>query len=73
MEQGSSKPKTKLDFKRPIATRCDYPVRFYDIFVDRYINGAYYDRDTDIWYSRQWDWDGTDALGERNLDLRNVS
>lgn len=63
----------KLDFTKPIETKCGYQVRFYDIFNGRYCNGAYYDRDTDIWYPRQWDWCGKDALGERNLDLRNVS
>lgn len=37
------------------------------------MNGAYYDRDTDIWWARQWDMDGKDSGGEYELDLKNVA
>ena len=66
-----SKP-TRLNFTRRLATRSDHDVRVYEVFESRYINGAYYDRDTDIWYPRQWDWDGSDSLGEFTLGLINV-
>ena len=63
---------TKLSFTRRLATRSDADVRIYEVFESRYINGAYYDRDTEIWWPRQWNWDGEDALGEFTLGLINV-
>lgn len=62
----------KLDPNKPLETRSNYPVRIYDTFYQRYFVGAYYDRDTNIWFARNWDWDGTDSLGEKSLDLYNV-
>ena len=64
-----SKP---LDFTRPITTRAGSDVRFYDIFDGRYINGAYYDPDDDVWYPCQWGPDG--KYGDRNcaIDLVNT-
>ena len=63
----------KLDFNRRVATRAGYDVKIYEIIYPKYLNGAYYDRDTDIWWARQWDMDGKDSGGEYELDLRNVN
>ena len=52
-------------------TRSGYDIKFYEIYESRYINFAYYDPITDIWYPRQADWDGKDSLNERALDLVN--
>lgn len=65
-------PKKSLDFKLPIQTRCKYSVRLYDIVSERYINGAFYDRDTDIWWPMQWNWDGKDEKGQKAFDLVNT-
>ena len=63
---------TRLDFTRRLSTRSDHDIRLYEVFEGRYINGAYYDSDTDIWWPRQWNYDGSDALGEYTLGLYNV-
>ena len=62
---------TRLSFTRRLATRSDHDVRVYEVFESRYINFAYYDRDTDRWWPRQANWDGTDSLNEHALDLVN--
>ena len=61
----------RLDPDRSVKTRSEHDVRIYEIFYERYLNGAYYDRDTDIWYPRQWNFDGDDYLGEFTLGLIN--
>jgi hypothetical protein len=61
-----------LNTNKPLETKSGHPVKIYEIFYNRYLLGAYYDRDTDIWYPRQWDWDGSDSLGEFTLGLYNV-
>lgn len=63
---------TGLKFTQRLATRSGHDVRIYEVFESRYINGAYYDAETDIWWPRQWDWDGSDSLGEFTLGLYNV-
>ena len=63
--------KTRLDFTRPMRTRCGYDIRLYEIFEGRYINGAFYSSDVDIWFARQWDWDGKDSQRQREIDLVN--
>lgn len=55
-----------------MSTRGGSLIRIYEVFEGRYINFAYYDRDTDVWWPRQANWDGTDALGEYTLGLYNV-
>lgn len=50
-------------------TRSGYDIKFYEIYESRYINGAYYDNAVDVWYPRQWGWDGHDYMFERELDL----
>ena len=62
---------SKIMFSQPIATRAGSPVRIYDIFESRYINGAYYERETDIWYPLQWDWNGQYATHPSSSDLVN--
>ena len=52
-------------------TRCGYDIRLYEIFESRYINGAFYCADINVWFPRQWDWDGRDSLRQRELDLVN--
>lgn len=64
--------KRTLDFRRPIQTRGGSDVRFYDIFDSRYINGAYFDPDDDIWYPVQWDTCGMYGDKRSTLDLVNV-
>jgi len=64
--------RSRLDPNRSLKTRSDHDVRIYEIFYERYINFAYYDRDTDIWWPRQANWDGTDVFNEKALDLVNV-
>ena len=61
----------RLDPNKPIETRCGYQVKIYEIFNMRYINGAYYDTTTDVWFPRQWDKDGYDEEREKALDLVN--
>ena len=63
----------RIDITKPIETRCGYPIRIYEVFYTRYINGSFYDKDTDVWWPRQWDWNGFDEQHERNLDLINVT
>lgn len=63
--------KTRLDFTRSMRTRCGYDIKLYEIFEGRYINGAFYSADVDVWFARQWDWDGHDSLRQRELDLVN--
>ena len=63
--------KTRLDFTRPMRTRCGYDIKLYEIFEGRYINGAFYSSDVDIWFTRQWDWDGRDSMRQREIDLVN--
>ena len=62
-----------IDFTKPIETKCGYDIKIYEIVYPKYMNGAFYDRDTDIWWARQWDMDGKDSAGEHNLNLRNVN
>ena len=54
-----------------MSTRGGSDIRLYDIFPDRYINGAYLDPSTTIWYPVQWNWDGSYGDVERALDLVN--
>ena len=72
MDNPVVKRKKSLDFRRPIATRCGYEVRLYDIYEGRYINFGYYDPDVDVWWPRQCNWDGSDTQGEWVLGLHNV-
>ena len=61
-----------LDFTRQITTRIGNEVRFYEIFDGRYINGAYYDSNDDVWYPRQWGLDGRLSPDQRDdYDLIN--
>ncbi len=62
---------SKIIFSQPVATREGSPVRIYDIFDSRYINGAYYEKETDIWYPLQWDWNGQYATHPSASDLVN--
>ncbi len=62
---------SKIIFSQPVATRGGSPVRLYDIFDSRYINGAYYEKETDIWYPLQWDWNGQYATHPSASDLVN--
>lgn len=54
-------------------TRGGSDVRIYDIFESRYINGAYLETSTDIWYPMQWDWNGFYAEKPSDADLINIS
>lgn len=53
-------------------TRGESPVRIYEVFDGRYINGSYYDRDTDIWFPMQWDINGFYAGKPSSADLVNI-
>jgi len=64
--------KNILDFKKPIQTRGGSTIRIYEIFDGRYLNGAYYDPDTDVWYPCQWDMSGVYGSRKSSLDLVNV-
>lgn len=61
-----------LKFSRPLQTRGGSDVRIYDIFESRYINGAYLETETDIWYPMQWDWNGFYASNPSHADLINT-
>lgn len=65
--------KPTLNFTKPIATRDGNDVRFYDIFDGRYINGAYYEPEDDVWYPCQWGINGVFGARDSGLDLINVS
>jgi len=65
-------PKSILDFTRSMCTRSGSNIRLYDIFPNRYINGAYHESCDDVWYPVQWGWDGHYGEGERALDLVNI-
>ena len=64
--------KRTLDFRRPIQTRGGSNVKLYEIFDGRYINGAYYADDIDVWFPCQWDSAGYYANKPSALDLVNV-
>lgn len=63
---------TAIDFAKPIRTRGGSEVKIYEVFNARYINGAYYSTDDDIWYPVQWSYDGTYGFKKSALDLVNV-
>lgn len=64
---------TRLDPNKPIETRCGYQVKIYEVQYEKYYNYAYLDEDTDIWWPKQANWDGSETGGEKALDLRNVT
>lgn len=53
-------------------TRGGSDVRLYDIFESRYINGAYYEPQDDVWYPCQWDWNGYFSDKKSACDLVNI-
>jgi len=56
-----------------MCTRAGSAIKLYEIFSNRYINGAYYESSDDIWYPIQWGWDGHYINEEeRALDLVNI-
>ena len=65
--------KTQLNFKQPMTTRGGSDIRLYELFSDKYINGAYHERETDIWFPVQWDWNGFYGNNPSSLDLVNIS
>ena len=65
-------PRSRLDFTRRITTRAGSPVELYFICEGKYINGAYYESEDDVWWPVQWDWEGNYASKKSALDLINV-
>ena len=53
-------------------TRGGSDIRLYELFPERYINGAYYEGETDIWFPVQWAWTGFYGNNPSALDLVNV-
>ena len=60
-----------LDWNKPLETRDGNEVRLYDIFANRYVNGAYYDPCDDVWYPCQWGMSGEYGARKSALDLVN--
>lgn len=54
-------------------TRGGSDIRLYELFSPRYINGAYHERETDIWFPVQWDWHGFYGNKPSSLDLVNIT
>ena len=69
---GTKTTKFRVDFTKGVRTRAGSDVRIYEIFYERYINGAYYSEDDDTWYPSQWDSQGMYASKPSSLDLVNV-
>ena len=61
-----------LDFTKRIATRAGHDVRVYEVFYPKYMNGCYYEEETEIWWPAQWNMDGSHAGFEKDLKLHNV-
>ena len=55
-----------------MSTRGGSLIRIYEVFDSDYINGAYYDEESDVWYPCQWDWRGFYAHKPSALDLINL-
>ena len=62
---------TTLNFTKPMRTRGGSRIVIYEVFESDYINGAYYDEDSDVWYPVQWDWYGKYSNTQSALDLIN--
>ena len=62
---------TSLNFTKRMSTRGGSLIRIYEVFESDYINGAYYDPDSDVWYPVQWDWAGRYSSKQTALDLVN--
>ena len=69
---GTSSKGTRLDYSIGVRTRGGSEVRVYEIFYGDYINGAYYDEDSDVWFPCQWSFNGFYASKPSALDLVNV-
>lgn len=65
--------KQSLDFRRPVKTRGGSNVKLYEVFYPRYINGAYYEEQDDVWYPMQWDMRGKYGEKQSSVDLVNES
>ena len=61
-----------INYTINVATRAGSDVRIYEIFYEDYINGAYYDEDSDVWWPCQWSFNGRYADKPSSLDLVNV-
>ena len=62
---------SRLDFTKRITTRAGSPVELYYIREGWYLNGAYHDEASDVWWPVQWDWEGNYASKKSALDLVN--
>jgi hypothetical protein len=62
---------TRLNFSLPIKTRGGSLVEIYYIREGEYCNGAYYDKESDVWWPCQWSWNGDYADKRSALDLVN--
>lgn len=65
-----SKP-TTLNFTKRMQTRGGSAIRIYEVFESDYINGAYYDPDSMVWWPCQWAWTGRYSDKPSALDLIN--
>ncbi len=65
--------KNKLNYSKPVRTRGGSAVRIYEIFYNDYLNGAYYDESSDVWFPAQWSFDGGYAQKPSSLDLVNIN
>ncbi len=66
--------RSKIDFTKPIATRAGHDVRIYEVFYPKYLNGAFYEAEDDVWYPQQWNMDGSVFVDTKDdLDLRNIN
>ena len=61
-----------INYTLNVRTRAGSDVRVYEIFYQDYINGAYYDEDSDVWWPCQWAFNGQYASKPSSLDLVNV-
>jgi len=66
------KTKKPIDWTQPVRTRGGSSVKIYEIFYEDYLNGCYYDEDSDVYWPCQWTFDGKYADKPSSLDLVNA-
>lgn len=61
-----------LNFSKRVSTVSGHDIKIYEIIYPKYCNGAWYEKETDIWWGTQWNMDGTNAYNDKDLNLHNV-
>ena len=64
--------KRVFNWSKPATTRAGSEVKLYELFYNRYANGAYYESSEDVWYPCQWNFDGMYGDKPTAVDLINV-